>query len=141
PDGLLCGCGNNGCLETVASDVAFSRLVAKRHPELTDMDQIIEAGQAGKLDMAEAHQQAIQVLAVGMGVVINLFNPSHIFVYGRLFDVQPGSFDDLLRRVRDHAIGPSADKVSIVRARGSKRLGALAAIIEHHMDTIAPRLG
>lgn len=141
PNGLLCGCGNRGCLETVASDVAFSRLVTKRYPQLKDMDQIIEAGQQGQLKMAKEHQQAIQILAVGIGVVINLFNPSHIFVYGRLFDVQPDSFDELLQRVRNHAIGPSAEKVSIVRARGSKRLGALAAIIEYHMDTIAPRLG
>lgn len=141
PNGLPCGCGNRGCLETVASDVAFSRLVAKKDPKLKDMDQIIEAGQQGQLKMAKEHRQAIQVLSVGIGVVINLFNPSHIFVYGRLFDVKPGSFEELLLLVRDHSIGPSVDKVSIVRARGSKRLGALATIIEHHMDTIAPRLG
>ncbi|MEX2605864.1 MAG: ROK family protein, partial [Kiritimatiellia bacterium] len=137
----LCGCGNRGCLETVASDVAFTRLVQKRYPDLKEIEQLIEAGERGELKVAKEHRQAIQALAVGMGVVINLFNPSHIFLYGRLFDVQPGSFDELKRRVRDHSIGPSADKVTIVRARGSKRLGALAAIIEHHMDTIAPRLG
>lgn len=73
--------------------------------------------------------------------MINLFNPSHIFVYGRLFDVKLGSFQELVQQVKDHAIGPSVEKTSIVRARGSKRLGALAAIIEHYMDTIAPRLG
>ncbi|MDF3127999.1 ROK family protein [Kiritimatiellaeota bacterium B1221] len=141
PNGLLCGCGNRGCLETVASDVAFSRLVMKKYPELKDLDDIIEAGQQGVLNISEEHQQAINALAIGMGVVINLFNPSDIFVYGRLFDVKEGSFDGLLKQVRNHAIGPSMDKVSIVRARGSKRLGALAAIIEYHMDTLAPRLG
>ena len=30
PDGPDCGCGNNGCLETVATDAALARLVSNR---------------------------------------------------------------------------------------------------------------
>lgn len=138
PGGLLCGCGNRGCLETIATDTAFIKTVQKKTGRTWTMDQIIGGVRAGKLDVKAELEKAIGALAVGVGIVINLFNPSHLFLYGNLFDVDPKGYPVLLKRVREHAIHPSASEVSIVRARGCKRQGSIAAILERHTERLIP---
>jgi N-acetylglucosamine repressor len=66
--------------------------------------------------------------------VVNIFNPSKVFIYGRLLDVQPDLFDRLLELTRPRALAPSLADCEIIRARGSKRLGAIAGII-HRLTT------
>ncbi len=138
PGGLLCGCGNRGCLETIATDTAFLKAVQKKTDRSWTMDQVIESVRARALDVKAELDRSIRALAMGVGIVINLFNPSHLFLYGRLFDAYPDGYSLLLKQVRDHAIHPSASEVSIVRARGCKRQGAIAAILEHHTELLAP---
>ena len=69
-----------------------------------------------------------------MAAVINLFNPSKLFLYGRLLDARDGLFDELLDRTRRRALAPSMADCEVIRARGSKRLGAVAGII-HRLTT------
>lgn len=140
PDGALCGCGNRGCLETVATDLAFIKAVNARTGKDWDMDSLLAAVGNGQLECALERERVLAYLAVGVGMVIGLFNPSHIFCYGRFFDLDDHAFPELIERVNQHAMQPAVAHTKIVRARGSKRLGALAAIVEHSMAGIAPRL-
>ena len=140
PGGLLCGCGNRGCLETMATDTAFLKAVQKKTGHEWTMDEVIEQVQAGKMSVKAEQEHALRALSIGVGIVINLYNPSHLFLYGRMFDVDPECFSQLLAQVSHHAIQPSVREVTIVRARGCKRQGAIAAILEHHTEGIAPSL-
>jgi N-acetylglucosamine repressor len=75
-----------------------------------------------------------------VAAVLNVFNPATLLVHGRLLEAEEGLFAQLLERVRRRALAPSFAHCTIVQARGSKRQGALAAIIHHMMDSLAPRL-
>jgi N-acetylglucosamine repressor len=138
--GELCGCGNRGCLETVATDLAFTRALIRREGRTLTMDEIISEAQAGRLAIAPEVGEVLDYLAAGIGTVINVFNPAMLFVYGRLFEVRDGLFDQLVRKVGEHALRPSLHRCRIVRAQGNKRLGAVAAVINSHFNTLGPAL-
>ncbi len=76
----------------------------------------------------------VEYLSVGLAAVINLFNPQSLFVHGRTFEFEVGLFERVVAQARERALAPPFTDCQIVRARGSKRQGAVAAIIEHLFD-------
>ena len=138
--GRLCGCGARGCLETVASDSALAWFVSQRIGRRIEIGEIVEAVARGELSVQDELQAVCKRLAFALATVINLFNPATLFVYGRLFELE----DDLFARVCDAtrrlALGPSFADCRLVRARGSKRQGAVAGIIEYLTDSLVPDL-
>jgi N-acetylglucosamine repressor len=126
-DGRPCGCGNRGCLETVATDTALLHAVNAHRKKPLSIDEIIAQVQSGTLTVNAEFESVLQYLAVGLAAVINIFNPQKLFIYGRLFDADRSLFDRLLRLTRERALAPSLADCEIIRARGNKRLGAIAA--------------
>ena len=139
-DGERCGCGNRGCLETVATDRAFARLVSRKAGRTLGIEKAVEEVRAGAIDAEAEIQATLGYLAVGLGAIINILNPQLLFVYGRLFEARDGLFDELVARVRRHALAPSYTGCRIVRARGNKTQGALAAVIHNLVDNYGPRV-
>lgn len=128
-DGLKCGCGNRGCLETVATDAALARAVGRRLGRSLSIDEVLALSERGEIDIQEEMADALEYLAVGVAAVINIFNPHKLFIYGRLLDAAPTLFETLLSLVGKRALAPNLADCQIIRARGSKRLGAVAAAI------------
>ncbi len=140
PDGKPCGCGNRGCLETVATDTALATAVSQRLGRKVDIEEVIALPKAARLAINEDVAITLEYLAIGVASVVNLFNPSSLFVHGRLFDVEDGLFDRLIELTHRRALGPSMADCKIIRARGSKRQGAVAAIISHLTNSLGPTL-
>ena len=128
-DGKACGCGNRGCLETVATDTALADAISARVGKTLGIEDVLAGIASGSLSADAEIEQVLQYLAVGLAAVINLFNPSKLFLYGRFLDVGPELFPRLLELTRRRTLAPSMADCDIVRARGSKRLGAIAGII------------
>ncbi|MCA9015338.1 MAG: ROK family transcriptional regulator [Planctomycetaceae bacterium] len=135
PDGVQCGCGRRGCLETVASDTALSRLVSKRIGRELDIQQILELVQAGELNVDAELECVCNQLTFALVTVINLFNPQTLFVHSRMFDIDASLFPSLIERTEAQALASSFRDCRIERARGSKQEGAIAGIIEHLTDS------
>ena len=132
--GKPCGCGNHGCLETVATDTALAAAVSERAGRKIPIEEVVDLLRSGQVRADEELDRILEYLAVGMAAVINLFNPSKLFLYGRLLDARDGLFDEVLERTRRRALAPSMADCEVIRARGSKRLGAVAGII-HRLTT------
>ena len=77
-------------------------------------------------------------LAIAGAAVVNLFNPSVVFVHSPLFDIDPGLLDRIVGKVAERALPPSFAGCRILRAEGSKRRGAVAGAIQHLTDSVAP---
>jgi N-acetylglucosamine repressor len=127
-DGRPCGCGNRGCLETLATDTAFVAAVAERLGRRLTPDELWPLLRDGAVRADAEQERALRYLAVGVAAVINLFNPARVFLYGRLLDA-PGAFERLLELTRPRALGPSLADCQVLRARGSKLLGAVAGVV------------
>jgi predicted NBD/HSP70 family sugar kinase len=137
--GRQCGCGNAGCLETVACDSALAWTVSQRLDRKITIEEILIRSRTGPFLLPEEVRTITDYLAVALSAVINLFNPSSLFVHGRVFELNATLFSDVVRRSEQRALAPSFADCQIVQARGSKRLGAVAAIIEHLFERIVPK--
>jgi predicted NBD/HSP70 family sugar kinase len=131
PDGLVCGCGRRGCLETVASDSAFSRLLSLRLGRPCSVQDIVEPARAGEIDVSSELAAVLPYLATAATMAINLFNPERLYVCSELFDLGDHVLTRLIEQTEFRALRPSFTGCRISRARGSKCEGAVAAIIEH----------
>lgn len=140
PKGRPCGCGNRGCLETVASDTALAAQVSRRLGRDVDIDEVIRMVKAGELDLENDCKEVVGYLAIGLATVINVFNPSTLFIHGQLFDADEGLFARVLKQTESRALAPSFADCRIVRARGSKRQGAVAGVIQHLIDRVVPEI-
>lgn len=139
-DGRPCGCGNRGCLETVASDAAFAGAVSRRLGRHITLPEAMALLSEGRLQAQQEMERTLRYLAIGIAAVINLFNPSTLFVHSRMFFEDEARFARLIEEAGKRALSPSFADCRIVQARGSKRQGAVAAIIEHVTNSIAPDL-
>src|SRR6478672_4615306 len=82
--GMLCRCGNRGCLETVASVPAIIRLVSQTRGEVSNVEQLVALAQAGDLGCRRAIADAARVVGRVVGNTCNLFNPEMVVIGGDL---------------------------------------------------------
>jgi N-acetylglucosamine repressor len=127
-------------LETVACDNALAWAVSQRLGRKVSIRQVLELVQAGEVDLSEEVRRTCRYLSVTLAAAINLFNPSTLFVHGKLLDLNETFFAQVVEETRSRALGPSYAECQIVRAQGSRRLGAVAAIVEHLTNSLAPEL-
>jgi len=139
PDGRKCGCGNVGCLETVASDTSLAWRVSKRLGRQVDIEEVIRLATSGEADLSADFDDVSRYLALAIAAIVNLFNPARLFVHGRMLEV-PGVFDRAVERAAERSLGPSFSDCTVLRATGQKHQGAVAGIIQHLTSAIAPAL-
>ncbi|MFO0865475.1 MAG: ROK family protein [Gemmataceae bacterium] len=130
-DGRPCGCGNRGCLETIATDHALVAAISERVGKPMTIDEVVTEVRVGRLEMGAEFDRALAYLSVGLAAVVNLYNPQRIFVFGKFLDSHPDLFHRLTQMTWKRALKPAMADCEIIRAQGNKRLGAIAGIIQH----------
>ena len=138
PNGRACGCGKRGCLETVSCDSALAWLVSERLGRTVGIEEIVQLTQSGELSVEHEIEQVLPHLSFAISAVISLYNPSKIFICGRMFDLDGNLFDRLLAATAADTLAPAFADCEIVRARVSKSQGAVAGIIEYLTDSLVP---
>lgn len=136
PDGQRCGCGNRGCLETVATDTAFARLISNQLGRKVGVDESLAALAVD--GTGEVIEQTVDYLAIAVATVINIFNPATLFLHGQLMNSDPAIFNRVLEKAKQRTLSPSFEDCRILQSQGNKRLGAVAGIIDHLANELAP---
>jgi len=134
PAGVRCGCGNQGCLETLATDAALARLIGERLGRTVTTPEAADLLAARSAEFREDLRTVTEYLAIAIAAVVNIFNPAALFVHNRLLAADAERFARVLDRVRQRALTAPLAECSIVATRSSKRQGAVAGII-HHLTT------
>jgi predicted NBD/HSP70 family sugar kinase len=140
PDGVRCGCGNRGCLETLATDAALVRLVSEQVGRPLDAAAVEALISERPDEVAEPVGTVTEYLAIAIAAVINIFNPTALFVHGRLLAGSPERFARVVERVRQRTLTASLADCTITPTRSSKRQGAVAGIIHHLTQAWAPAI-
>lgn len=141
PDGRICGCGNRGCLETVATDSALAHVLSEQIGRTVDIREAVSLIRKGQLETEKPLRATCEFLAIAMAAAINIFNPAHLFVHGHLFEAQDGLFELTCELTRRRALAPSLQDCTIRRSRFSKAQGATAAAIQSLFDSFGPMIG
>lgn len=80
----------------------------------------------------------MRYLSIGLAAVINIFNPSTLFIHGRFFDADESLFARTIEETARRTLRPSFADCRIVRAQGSKMQGAVAGVIQSLVDSLIP---
>jgi glucokinase len=141
-DGPECGCGKNGCLETLASGTAIGREARRRITEgetsvLVDMVHgAIEEITAEKVHKAakQGDPLALRVLAgashyLGLGIInlVSIINPEMIIVGGSVARIGNLLLDPVRQIVKDKTFALMVKKLRIVQARLGEDAGLIGA--------------
>jgi N-acetylglucosamine repressor len=138
--GRRCGCGNTGCLETVASDSALAWHASRKLGRTVTVDEVISLARNGQVDLASELDEIAGYLAIGVAGVINLFNPAVVFIHSPLFDIESSLLPRVIERAGKRTLPPSFTECRIQRAEGKKHQGAISSAIRQLADAIAPEV-
>jgi predicted NBD/HSP70 family sugar kinase len=148
--GPTCKCGSNGCLEAVAgakaieanarkalSEGASSRVLAMAQgdPAQITSGMVFEAAAAGDKLCSNILSEISEDLAIAIGNLVNLFNPSVIVLDRRLQLMGDEFLTQLARNIRSHALSASAQSLLVHFAhldRDAGLLGVGLGVLEKH---------
>lgn len=96
PDGPHCGCGQRGCLETLASAAAVTRAWAKASGDPgADAADCAKAVESGDPRAIAVWQDAVDALAAGLVTAITLLDPRTLIIGGGLAEARETLFTPL----------------------------------------------
>jgi glucokinase len=142
PDGPLCGCGNRGCLEAVASGSAVARYAREAvragvpsalterfaaRPGRITAAAVADLARAGDPEAGRILAGAMEHLGRGVAGLVNLLNPERVVIGGGLASLGPLLFDPVRRAVARHANAVAAGSVTVVPAALGVHAGILGA--------------
>lgn len=139
-DGPLCKCGNYGCVEALASGTAIAReardgvrrgvrtrlrRVPEPGPTARDVDRAARAGDAFARRVLEGAGRA---LGVGMGTLVNLFNPEMIVIGGSVMNAGRLLTDPMRAAMARSSFASAREGLRIVRPRLGADVGLVGAV-------------
>lgn len=141
-DGPLCGCGNRGCLESLASGTAIARRARETAVRpggegilkaacgdinAIDASLVASAAAAGDAAAAAILRDAFEYLGIAVANVVNLLNLDMVVIGGGVARVGDVLFDTVRRLVKLRSFACLARDVLIVPASLGADAGALGA--------------
>ncbi len=115
PAGRSCRCGSTGCWETEVGEGSLLRR-ARRPPEggRVGVDAVLADAAAGNKAALKALAEEARWLAVGLGGLINVFNP-RVVVFGGFFGrIYPFIIDELHAELRQRTLDAAMTDLEIV---------------------------
>ena len=147
-DGLLCHCGKRGCLETVASGMALSRMakegvragessiLGKLSPgelEALQPQTVIEAANQGDQFAINILSKVGINLGKGIAILIQLFNPELIILEGKFAEAQQFITTPIQQSINTYCMAQLREKTTIALSNlgeDSVLLGSVATVME-----------
>lgn len=126
PDGPLCGCGNRGCWEMMASGTSFltrvryrahlkSHAILGNSPNEIEAVDVFKSARTGDAFAIECVEEEARWLGIGMINLIHLFNPARIVIGGGMSNNLDMLLPGIVSRIDRHAMPPYRG-ISIVKA-------------------------
>ena len=148
-EGPLCGCGNRGCWETLASNRAGLRYYKELAPDsdLSGFGQLMELAQAGDITALRSIDRMAQALARGLAVLAAGLAPEVIQIVGDCTALWPRIAPVLESRLIANAFTSHTPRVVAAVEGSTARLRGAAALVfqkllfrntEFGMTTSAP---
>lgn len=137
PDGPVCGCGNRGCLEAMASGPSIARrareaVAAGRPTRLREVPMVTSAdvvrlAQEGDAVAREVWDAAVKYLGIGVAAVITILAPERVVLGGGVTRAGDFLFEPLRAEVRRRVKLVPVESVLILPAALGPDVGILGA--------------
>jgi predicted NBD/HSP70 family sugar kinase len=129
PDGAVCGCGNRGCLETLATDAAVIRLLSKRVGLDLDRDAARRLLVDRPREFSKVIDSVAHHLAMAAAMVVTILNPRRLLIHSELFLDVAGTLEAVSERLAHLGLHASVAGCALGRTKTSKEQAAVAGII------------
>jgi N-acetylglucosamine repressor len=139
PEGERCGCGNRGCLETVATEAAFARSLSKRLGRQVEIGDALELARDADPAARQELDRALGYLAIAVATAVNVFNPEAVLVSSRMLGL-PDAFDRFVALTTERAMKPLLNGCRILPVTPKARQAPIAAIIHHLTNSLGPSI-
>ena len=141
--GLLCGCGNHGCLEAYASGNAVAKRTVRAIKKgektvLTDLVKnkleditcklVYDKARDGDKLCKQIVEETGKYLGVGITNIINIINPEMVILGGGIAKAGGLLFKPVRKYVKEHAFTAAMEGVKIVPAALGVNAGAIGAV-------------
>ena len=137
PDGPVCGCGNRGCLEAMASGPSIARRAReavaagrptrlREVPVVTSAD-VVHLAQEGDAVAREVWEAAVKYLGIGVASVITVLAPERIVLGGGVTRAGDFLFEPLRVEVRRRVKLMPVESVLVLPAALGPDVGILGA--------------
>jgi glucokinase len=137
PDGPLCGCGNRGCLEALASGPSIARrarelLERGRSSRLRDLPgftaaEVARLAREGDPVAVEVWEDTVKYLGLGVGAIVTILAPERVVLGGGVAEAGDFLFEPLRREVRRQVKLVAVESVPILPSALGRDVGILGA--------------
>jgi glucokinase len=153
PNGPRCGCGNDGCLETLASGPAITAqgvwlMLSGRAPQLYEIvagdpggvtpKEMTLAAEAGDTEVREALIRAARYVGIGVANVVTILHPDLVVLGGGVAEIGDLLFDTVREVVRNRVGMFPTGGVRIERSQlgaDAGMLGGIALAVQQGLAT------
>src|SRR4051794_30687772 len=142
-DGLICRCGNRGCLETVANTIALTSLLSRSRNETVTLSRLIDLVRAGDRGARRAVADAGDAVGTALAAAINVLNPELVVIGGELAAAGDVLIEPIRAAIDRRVVAPAANTVRIVPSTLGERAevtGAAAMQLTRAPQALAERL-
>ena len=132
--GLVCRCGNRGCLETVASTTVMIDLLSRGEPTPLTVENIISRAHSGDTATLRVIDDAGMAVGRAVANVANMINPEIVVVGGPLSSLGEVLLAPIRRGLVRHAVPAVGQDTTVVMSSLGDRaeaLGALSLALSH----------
>jgi predicted NBD/HSP70 family sugar kinase len=143
PNGLVCRCGNRGCLETLAATGALVELLGRSHGEDMTVQRMLDLARAGDVGCRRVIADAGRAIGRAISMLINVLNPELVVVGGDLAaagDLLLDGVRDSIARAALPSAAEAAEVVTGVLGERAQVLGAIALVISEADRAFPTRL-
>lgn len=151
-NGILCKCGKQGCLETIASGTAIARMaregmkagrssflgqLIEEDPEKIEIRKVVQAATMGDQYSISILANVGHWLGKGMAYLIQIFNPELIILGGRMSEANQFILPPIQQSIQIFCNPELSNEIEIkVSELGSQAgiRGVAALLLEHVLD-------
>jgi predicted NBD/HSP70 family sugar kinase len=142
-NGLICRCGNRGCLETIVSPAAIAALLERSRGEPVSPAYLLELVRSGDRGAQRAVADAGRTIGRAMAATINLLNPGLVVVGGELAEAGDVLLNPIRRGIDEGSVVPAASSVRVIAGELGERaevMGAATTQLARAPEALASRL-
>ena len=137
PD-AICHCGNQGCVEAVASGAALARELSALGFPASGSRDVVALVRSGQPEAVRLVRRAGRQLGEVLAAAVNLFNPSVIVVGGDLAHAHEPLLAGIREIVYQRSTALATRHLQIVRSRLDDRAGVVGAAVTVIEDVLSP---
>ncbi len=126
-DGVICRCGNEGCLEAIAAGPALARALRDAGVEAENVQDVVDLVRRGDPVASQVVRQAGRDLGEVVATLVNVINPSAIVIGGAMADAGESLIAGIREVVYQRSLPLATEHLRIMTSQAGERAGVIGA--------------